>query len=181
VLACLHRDSIAEVIASDVNETALEVANRNLSLLTPAGLDRRIDEISNLLAAYGKDSHKAALASAQALRQVILDSSGDRALPFRTFRASALDPAALAGHVPRASIDIVFTDVPYGLHSRWIDPERLSANPLNTMVEGLRDLLSPTGVAVVVFDKSQKASPAGYRRLEQFQSGKRRVAIFRRA
>src|SRR5215208_6675514 len=42
VLGYLHRDAIREVIASDVDEKAVALAERNLNLLNANGLGKRI-------------------------------------------------------------------------------------------------------------------------------------------
>ena len=64
VLAYLHGEHIQEVIGSDVDDKAVEVAKRNLGLLSISGLDKRIDEISKMIEQYGKESHQDALRSA---------------------------------------------------------------------------------------------------------------------
>ena len=78
------------------------------------------------------------------------------------------------------SIDIVFTDVPYGRHSQWrdSDPDELY-NPLRAMLEALLGILSHSSIVAIVSDKQQKGRHAAYQRLEQFQIGKRRIAIMK--
>ena len=71
VLAYLHGENIRTVIGSDMDGKAVAVAKRNLELLTVAGLDQRIGEISQLFELYGKDSHKDALSSGHILRNRI--------------------------------------------------------------------------------------------------------------
>src|SRR5258707_9906392 len=63
-LAFLHRGSIREIIASDVDPLAVQLARRNLGLLALAGLDQRIGELAALHHRFGKESHRAALDSA---------------------------------------------------------------------------------------------------------------------
>src|SRR4026208_241808 len=58
VLGYLHRKHIREIIGSDIDEKAVALAKRNLGLLSVAGLDQRIDEITTMLEQYHKDSHK---------------------------------------------------------------------------------------------------------------------------
>jgi len=48
VLAYIHREYIREVIASDIDEKAIDFAKRNLELLSIAGIDKRITEISRM-------------------------------------------------------------------------------------------------------------------------------------
>src|SRR5512136_1763817 len=45
VIAYLHWDTICRVICSDIDEKAVQLAERNLGLLTPAGMERRGREI----------------------------------------------------------------------------------------------------------------------------------------
>src|SRR5690349_20745172 len=49
VIGYLHGDQIQKIDCSDVSEPALELARRNLALLTPAGLAERTDEIRQLI------------------------------------------------------------------------------------------------------------------------------------
>ena len=62
-ISYLHWDSICRVICSDIDEKAVQVAERNLGLLTPDGMERRSREISAMIRLYDKESHKGALES----------------------------------------------------------------------------------------------------------------------
>ena len=81
------------------------------------------------------------------------------------------------------TVDIVFVDVPYGLHSQWRNPDSNSApgNSLWRMLNALLGVLIPTSIVAVVSDKRQKASHEGYQRIEHFQVGKRRVVLLKPA
>src|SRR5438094_10188125 len=57
VLALLCPELLRGVVASDIDPDALALARRNLALLTVAGMDRRIEQLQELSAAYGKTSH----------------------------------------------------------------------------------------------------------------------------
>lgn len=173
VLAYFHRDQIAEVIGSDIDEKAAAMARQNLGLLNLAGLDERIARIETLLSQHGKPAHQEALASARSLRAQIEDQ---KTLVARVFQANALDGAALRTGLKGKSVDIIFTDVPYGQHSEW---QEAGADPLRSMLDALFDLLLPGGVVAVASAKGQKISHEKYRRLEYFQVGKRRVAILK--
>jgi len=177
VLAYLHGENIREIIASDVDEKAVALAKRNLSLLSIVGLDERIREISELYEQYGKNSHKDALESAQILKNKL---SQKPTIEMRVVQANATDNQKIASHIPPGSVDIVFTDIPYGQHSYWRDSESNElSNPLESMLSTLRGALSPTSIVAIVSDKRQKASHENYQRLEQFQVGKRRVVILK--
>jgi 23S rRNA G2445 N2-methylase RlmL len=175
VLAYLHAGMIGEVIGSDIDERAVSLAAQNLGLLTPAGLDKRIDQITELFSQYGKPSHKAALESARLLRERL---GAFDAPKVRAFRANALDADALRERLGTARVDIVLTDVPYGQHSQWQDA---NANPIYAMLDALLGILLPTSIVAIASDKQQKVAHERYRRLERFQIGKRQVVILRPA
>lgn len=180
VLAYLHRKHLREIAASDIDEKAVMLAERNLGLLSVAGLDQRIGEITTMIEQYDKDSHKDALKSAHLLRDKIATFDDAHPLTTRIFRASATDKKTMLEHIQPRSVDIVFTDVPYGQHSQWQESEQLS-NPLWSMLDALTDVLSPSCIVAVASDKGQKVSHERYQRVEHFQVGKRRVVILRPA
>ncbi len=180
VLAYLHGERIREIIASDIDEKAVALAKRNLSLLSMNGLDQRIGEISKMLGQYGKDSHKAALASASILKKKLATVTEKHPLETKVFQASAIDSKEISSIIEPKSVDLVFTDVPYGQHSRWHDSSfNEPANPLGSLLEALLGILSSSSIVAIVSDKQQKALHEGYQRLEQFQVGKRRIAILK--
>lgn len=178
VLGYLHREHIREIIGSDIDEKAVALAKRNLGLLNVAGLDERINEITKMIEHYHKDSHKEALTSARILKNKIAASLQEHPLATRAFQASATDSATIHNNIKAKSVDVVFTDVPYGKHSQWHDSgaDTLS-NPLGSMLNALLGILSTSGIVAIVSDKQQKISHESYRRVEQFQIGKRRVVI----
>jgi 23S rRNA (guanine2535-N1)-methyltransferase len=180
VIAYLHGAHLREIIASDIDEKAVAFAKRNLGLLSVAGLDQRIIEITQMLNEYKKDSHREALASAQLLRNKIAALVQEKPLATRVFQASATDGTTILNHLSPTSVDIVLTDVPYGQHSQWHDSgsgELL--NPLWSMLDALTGILSTSSIVAIVSDKRQKAFHENYQRLEQFQIGKRRVVILK--
>jgi 16S rRNA G966 N2-methylase RsmD len=178
VVAYLHREHIRRIIASDIDEKAVELAKRNLGLLNLTGLDRRIGEIKAMFEEYQKESHRDALQSAYRMRDTI--SSLDQPLAAEVFQANAADRQALLKNIQPRLVDIVFCDVPYGLHSQWQGADE-SSNPMASMLEAIFDLLSPASIVAVASDKQQKAAHEKYQRVEQFQIGKRRVVLLRPA
>jgi len=178
VLGYLHGDHIREIIASDIDEKAVSLAGRNLGLLGQAGLDNRIREITNMIELYSKDSHKEALNSAYIIRNKITDLDPKHPMVTRVFQANATDSKTILENIKARSVDIVFTDVPYGQHSQWHDS---ISNPIGSMLNALLGILSPSSIVAIVSDKRQKVSHESYQRVEQFQVGKRRVALLRPA
>ncbi len=175
-LAYLHWQSISEIIASDIDEEAVQLARRNLNLLSLAGLDRRTDEIFSLLQQYQKESHQIALESARTLRQQVVEAQSQ--IETQIFQANGLSGETLQRHLLGQPIDVVFADVPYGQHSQW-QGVAASDNPVGLMLEALLGVLSPTSLVAIAADKAQKISHNGYRRVEHFKIGKRVVAILR--
>jgi len=174
VLAWLHDEYIHKVIASDVDEKAVTLAKKNLEILTSTGMEKRIHEISEMLEKYGKNSHHDALKSAYVLKEKI----DKHDLKLKTFQANALIGEELLNNLKQGSVDIVFTDAPYGQLSNWHDANEIE-NPLWSILDSLLGVLSQSSIVAIVSDKGQKVSHDGYQRLERFQVGKRRVIIFK--
>jgi tRNA G10 N-methylase Trm11 len=180
VLGYLHGARIQEVIASDVDEKAVALAKRNLELLNKDGLEKRIDELSAMFEQYGKESHREALQSAATLKEKLSALREKYPLATRAFQASATKREEILKHIGPRSVDIVFTDVPYGQHSYWrdSDPNEFS-NPLASMLDAFLGVLSSSSIVAIASDKQQKALHARYQRIEHFQLGKRRVVILK--
>lgn len=178
ILAYLHRGLIRKVIGSDIDGEAVALARRNLGLLSIDGLDIRINEISTMIEQYHKDSHKQALKSACAMREKIFALAQTYPLEAKVFQASAVDSREIIKNIGLKSVDIVFTDIPYGQHTHWkISRTDKQRSPLWSMLEALTAVLSPSGIVAVVADKGQTVSHDDYQRIEHFQVGKRRVVI----
>jgi hypothetical protein len=175
-LAYLHWNAIHEIIGSDIDEDVLALAQRNLALLTLDGLDRRIEEISVMWAAYGKASHVEALESATTLRQK-LKSVKTHPIKTRLFRADATDNQALSANLKEATVDIVMSDIPYGRLSEWQEAASAPASPVWSMLDALRCVLTSNSVVAIASDKSQKIAHEHYRRVERFGVGKRHVTL----
>lgn len=176
VLGYLHGKEIQSIFASDSDADVLPTAQRNLGLLSMEGLEGRIAEITALMNQYGKESHREALESARVLRQRIEILAQEHPIQTNLFQANVFDRPALRKHFQGQKVDIVFSDIPYGLHSRWQAPAAIQ-NPLWMMLDGLLELLTPEGLVVIASDKRQKAMHEKYQRLDHFQVGKRRVVI----
>ena len=179
-LAYLHWHAIAEIIASDVDEQPLSLAKRNLALLTLPGIEQRIAEITQMLSAYNKPSHAAALKSAHALKNRLSSLTDTHPIKTSLFRADATDGQALVAGLGNKTIDVVITDVPYGQHSNWQTRDSgqpPAPSPVWQMLEALLDVVSPHTIVAVAADKQQKIAHPGYRRLERFRMGKRQIVL----
>lgn len=181
VLAYLYGHSFRAIIGSDIEEKAVRVAQQNLGLLTVNGLDKRESELSEMLRLYGKESHREALNSTHRLRNKITNSANNHPLRTSVFQANVLDREIIQENLKGIAVDIVFTDVPYGVRSQWHYPQTPfeSGSPLKQMLDTLLNVLTPTSIVALISDKGQKAAHEGYQRIEQFQIGKRRVLLLR--
>jgi tRNA G10 N-methylase Trm11 len=182
VLSFLHGEHIQKVIGSDIDEKAVALAARNLGLLQREGLDERIRELSGMFEQFEKESHREALESAAGLKEQLSELTETRTFDTRAFQANATDRETISNHIEPKSVDIVFTDVPYGLHSQWreANSDELS-NPLTSMLNALLGVLSPSSIVAISSDKQQKAMHKHYERIEHFQVGKRRIVILKPA
>jgi SAM-dependent methyltransferase len=175
VIAYLHWDSVCRVIGSDINEKAVQLAERNLGLLTPTGIERRSREISAMLHLYHKESRQGALESLSRLQDLVNQLSAVRAIQTRIFRANATDAASLREGLRDTNIDMVITDIPYGQHSEW--EQTRASDPVWAMLEALLSFLSPKSILVVASDKQQNIAHEKYQQLEKFQIGKLQVVF----
>lgn len=176
-LGFLHGGQIASILASDVEERALALARRNLSLLTLEGLQRREDEIRQMLAEYGKDSHAQALQSLSALQK---QQAANGPVPARIFQANALDAQDLQHGADGQAVDLVISDIPYGRMTGWLLPEDHRGpdpSPVWRFLEALQSMLRPGAVVAIAADKGQKIAHESYRRVDRFQIGKRHAVI----
>lgn len=183
-LGYLHWDAIGAILASDVSTDAVDLARRNLGLLTPEGLGARTTEIEEMLAAYGKDSHAAALESAARLRTRMDVGLYRHPIKLDVFQADATVTASMVDGLNGADIDIVLTDVPYGDTSSWQLSEASAAAdapPLWQMLDALTSVITTRTVIAIATQKRQKARHPAYRRLDRFNLGKRRVTVLRLA
>jgi 23S rRNA (guanine2535-N1)-methyltransferase len=179
VLGYLHAENIGEIIASDIDQKAVALAERNLGLLSMDGLEMRSEELSAMLEQYGKASHQEALQSSLRLKEKLAALRETDPLATRAFQANAMDSQAILRHLQPKSVDIVLTDVPYGWHSQWQDADPGLSSPLKAMLDALLGALSPSSIVAISSDKQQKAVHERYQRVEQLQVGKRRVTFLK--
>ncbi|MBN1247241.1 MAG: hypothetical protein JXC32_06255 [Anaerolineae bacterium] len=183
-LAYLHWGAIDQIIASDVSEEAVALAQRNLSLLALEGLESRAAKIAEMLKSYGKDSHATALESAQRLRSRLLSHLEEHPIETRVFRADTTIAEELRAGLQGTEVDIVLADVPYGETSEWQQTSAATDSgetALWQMLEALRGVVSSSTVVAIATGKQQKVAHAAYRRLDRFNLGRRRIEILKLA
>ena len=75
VLGFLYGDKIESLYGSDISPSAVELAEKNLGLLTTEGLLRRKNQLETMYNTYGKDSHEQAMKSADNLLKKFINGA----------------------------------------------------------------------------------------------------------
>jgi tRNA G10 N-methylase Trm11 len=167
VLGFLNQDTIGKIIGSDINIEILNIAEKNLSLLSKEGINRRILEIEQLLASYQKQSHIEAKHSAISLKNLIRTN-----IEFKVFQCDALRAVSLD-----IKPDIIITDVPYGNMVNWKGNEE---NVIDKLLDTLYEICSSDTIIGLCMNKKQKVRNEKFIRLERQQIGKRKFEIFKK-
>jgi len=110
VLGLLNQAKIHRIIGRDINQQAIEVAKRNLSLLSHKGLAQRRLEIERHLSEFRRPSYQQALASLDRIAGQLIGPEIEIDLD----RGDLFDPQPL-----QWPPDIVFMDLPYGRLTAW--------------------------------------------------------------
>lgn len=171
VLGFLNYGRIETIVASDISDDAIRLANENLSLLDQEGLGQRIRQLEHLQSLHNKDSHVAALNSAVNLRGLLTDAAHE--IERRIFKADILSDCPLQEQKFKA--DIIFTDVPYGNLVEWQSGNQGQVNLLDQLLPAAKE----ETVVAICSDKSQKFQSDHFRRVEKQVVGKRLFQIFR--
>lgn len=158
---------VGHLIATDLDPLVLEIAEKNLSLLSPEGLERRRRELESYAAAFGKDSHRAALESLERLR----DRLGRRSIAFSCGQRDITDLSPF----PVQDVDIIITDLPYGQLASWGGE---GGDPLESLfINCRRALKEGPAVLAIVADKRPRLKHEAFRRVDHFKLGKRQIAL----
>lgn len=165
----MHRKDIETITASDIDPAAVELASRNLSLLTAAGLQTRIGQIRQMHESFGKDSHVAALASAERLGKLI----GEHASP-ESVQCFVEDATEQSDRLIGQHFDMIVSDVPYGNQVEW---KSESSDPVGRLLNRLEPLVAPASILILVSSKDQKISHDRFHKLGQIKLGKRRATL----
>jgi len=169
VLGFLCGERIEAIHASDISSEAVALAEANLSLLTPQGLEHRKAQLMALHKQFGKKSHLDAIKSVERLREM------QKTIPCTAFQADMLDENALSQVNFKA--DIVFADVPYGNLVSWSQDEPCA---LNKLLRTIRPVLSDGAAIALCSDKSQKIQSDEYKRVRKILIGKRKIELLQK-
>lgn len=174
-VALLHRDRVSGVLATDVDPAALELARKNLHLLSPSGMRDRAEELQARAERLGKPGYLDAASAARRLGRLL--APADRPLDRDVARADVFDPAQLRRALNGRRPDVVVTDIPYGEQTAWSGPD--AARGLSGMLASLDEVLDE-GAVIAVATRGRKVRPTGARHpLESFRIGTRAVALCR--
>ena len=163
VAAFTHGDALARVRGTDADPAAVLVAQKNLALLSPGGLDARARELTEMGARFGRPSYEEAARSARSL---------SRLLPERGIPAEAFARDAFRLPDDGFCADVILTDFPYGDMKTW------ASGGAEGFLAAVREKLNPGGVACVVMEKNQKCAFEGYVRRARQNVGKRKFEIY---
>jgi tRNA G10 N-methylase Trm11 len=145
----------------------LKYASKNLSLLNPNGISKRIVELEDLFNLYHKDSHREAIESANKLKKLLVQD-----IKISIFQADATKNICLP-----EQIDIIITDIPYGNLVNWHGDN----DALNKMLNEIINLSNPETIIAISMDKKQEIKSDRLIRLEKNNIGKRKFGIYRLA
>lgn len=167
VLGFLNQQSISKIVASDIDSKMVDIARRNLSLLSKIGILQRKDEIHSLYEQYHKASHSEAEISADQLSGMLVKD-----MDIHVFQANALECIRMD-----LKPDIIITDVPYGNLVSW----QSGTDGLNSLMDSLKNICSKDTILAICMDKKQKVEKSSFLRLEKQLIGKRKFEIYRLA
>lgn len=167
VLGFLNQGIVGRIIGSDIDNELLDIAEKNLSLLSKEGIDKRIAEIDKMIESFKKKSHVEARKSAVTLKSLIRSE-----IKFELFQSDALKEIDL-----RTKPDIIVTDVPYGNMVDWAGDED---NVIDKLLDVLYEVCRCDTIVGLCMNKKQKVRNEKFTRLEKQQVGKRRFEVLRK-
>lgn len=168
----LHGEYINKIFASDIDESAISLAKKNLSLLSISGIEDRIETINKMITDFGKSSHSEALKSAYRLRSIL--ESRSNIVATKCFISDATKNEDKLDEIN--NVNIVITDLPYGDIVSWSDMQE--ENEATTkLLENLLPKLSINSVVAIISRKKTSVKHDKYKRLEHFKIGKRQINI----
>lgn len=165
-LGVLNAGKIRHVFASDIDPAFLEVAQKNLQILSPQGRQRRQEQLSSLFQEYQKPSHKMALSHLLHIGEEYLDQYQGPSI--KVFERDVFSTAPR----PDFQVDLLLTDVPYGDLVGW-----QGQGGINQLLTQMIPHLHEQSVLAIVHDKYQKISNDHFQRLEKFKVGKRVIEL----
>lgn len=168
----LHGEEIVKIIASDVDETIIPLAKRNLNLISKEGIDDRIREIQEMISDFGKESHSDALKSALNLRAAL--EKMDKSIETKCFVSDVTQNRNLIDDVH--NINIIITDLPYGDIVNWNSMQD-EKEALKNLLDNVLQIISEKSVIAIISKSKTKIRHKDYKQVERFVIGKRQITI----
>lgn len=166
VMGFLNQGIISSLIGSDINKDFVEIAKKNLSLLSYNGMDKRIKELKDLVEQYGKESHREALESAVRLKELITHE-----IHTETFEADIYELESL-----HFKPNIIMADVPYGDMVDW----QGKGAGVDNLLDVLYNLCYEDTIVGLCMNKKQKVTNKGFKLMEKQKVGKRKFVILKK-
>lgn len=168
----LHGEEILEINASDVDETIIPLAKKNLALLSKEGIDDRIREIQKMIADFGKESHADALKNALNLKSIL--EKMNKCIEIKCFVSDVTKNRDFINGVH--NVNIIITDLPYGDIVNWnsmLDEKEAVENLLDNVLQ----IFSKESVIAIISKRKTKIKHKDYKQVERFVIGKRQITI----
>jgi tRNA G10 N-methylase Trm11 len=174
-LVLLHRRDITEVLGTDLDPAALALAQKNVGLLSEAGMVGRATDLRARAERLGKPAYLDTAAAAERLGRALAEQGGT--VSGGVARADALDPDQLRRALYGRRPNLVITDIPYGEQTTWTGPS--AARGVTGMLSALDEVLDE-GVVIAVAARGRRVTADSPRTpVASFKIGTRAVALFR--
>lgn len=201
ILGFLHGEKISHIYGSDIDKTAISLAQRNLSLLSPEGINQRIMQIEKMTSQYGKESHSEALKSALKLKDILerrkesieitcfmnditgkLNIDSDTIYKINYYSINNFEN--INNKITREikiknivnNVNILITDLPYGNIVNWRGMQN-EDEAIKKMLDNVLPILARNSVISIVSGKKTKIKHDSFRRVDKFAIGKRQITI----
>ncbi len=180
VLGFTFAKDIRVLVGLDVDVLAVELTDKNLSLLLKDGLKLREKELGELLGKYGKASHSEAVESA---RQLGAERETIAPPKILAHLADATSAASVQKAVGCQAFDVVVCDVPHGNLVEWRGGgDSLSPSAaIDRLLTATEPVVKPHGIwAIATLKRQAFVLPSGFRRVGRLRSGHREVLFVQR-
>lgn len=167
-IGLLNFNKISKIYGSDINEEVINVARKNLRLLTIEGIKEREKEIQYLLETYSRESFKIGLQHITAFKDIV-----SKDMDFELFKRDIFDKNIVFDLKP----DIIIMDFPYNNLVKY--KGNYSKSKLEEQIVSLAE---KNAIVAIIKNKEQKLTiKPNLQRLEMIKVGKRVIEIYKNA
>lgn len=167
-IGLLNFNKISKIYGSDINDEVINVARKNLRLLTIEGIKKRENEIQHLLDNYDRESYKIGLQQITIFKDIV-----NKDLDFELFKRDLFEESVKSD----IKADIIIMDLPYNNLVNY--QGNYSKNKLE---EQIVSLTQKNTIIAVIKNKAQKLTiNSTLQRLEKIKTGKRVIEIYKNA